>query len=290
MPLSHTRSFRVRHYECDAHGHLNNVNYLRYMQETAFDASAAAGYDLKRYQEMERLWLIRESGIEFIRPLLYNETVGVKTWIADFRRVSSRRLYEFRLLGSGELVANAYTDWVYLDTAANMPARIPNSLAQGFFSEGVPAQFPSRQPFPQPPPAPDGIYKMAHTVSWGDIDNMRHVNNAVYMNYVNECSMQVLEAHNWPWSRMQEHGFGIYLRSACIQYLQPALLGQHLEVATWASDMRRATAHRHYTIRRGADDRLLALAYTMGVWVNLKTGQPVRIPNDFREAFAPNIA
>ena len=37
MPLTHVRSFRVRHYECDAFGHLNNTNYVRYMQETAFD-------------------------------------------------------------------------------------------------------------------------------------------------------------------------------------------------------------------------------------------------------------
>ena len=52
MPLTHTRTFRVRHYECDAYGHLNNANYLRYMQETAFDASAAAGYDLERYNKL----------------------------------------------------------------------------------------------------------------------------------------------------------------------------------------------------------------------------------------------
>ena len=43
MPLKHERLFRVRFYECDAYGHLNNSNYVRYMQETAFDASAAAG-------------------------------------------------------------------------------------------------------------------------------------------------------------------------------------------------------------------------------------------------------
>src|SRR5512142_1511669 len=105
MPLTHTRSFRVRHYECDAYGHLNNTNYLRYMQETAFDASAAAGYDLDRYEQMERLWLIRESEVEFLRPLQYNDIIEVKTWVADFRRVISRRCYEFRLQSSGELAA-----------------------------------------------------------------------------------------------------------------------------------------------------------------------------------------
>ena len=52
MPLEHARTFRVRYYECDALGHAKGVSLLRYMQETAFDASAAAGYDLARYDEL----------------------------------------------------------------------------------------------------------------------------------------------------------------------------------------------------------------------------------------------
>ena len=89
MPLTHERTFRVRYYECDPYGHLNNSNYLRYMQETAFDASAAAGYDLARYQAMERIWWIRSSEIEYLAPVRYNERVTVKTWVENFQRSHS---------------------------------------------------------------------------------------------------------------------------------------------------------------------------------------------------------
>jgi acyl-CoA thioester hydrolase len=92
MPLTYTRNFRLRYYECDASGHLNSANYLRYMQETAFDASAAAGYDVNRCARLQRHWLIRESQVEYLLPLRYNQRVDVTTWIADFRRVTSRRL------------------------------------------------------------------------------------------------------------------------------------------------------------------------------------------------------
>jgi acyl-CoA thioester hydrolase len=288
MPLTHTRTFRVRHYECDAHGHVNNANYLRYMQETAFDASAAAGYNLARYNHMQRLWLIRESGIEYFRPLRYNETVKVKTWITDFQRVSSRRAYEFILAESGELAAKAYTDWVFIDTQRGLPSRIPAKLCADFYPEGLPQGFPARRPFPQPQPPPEA-YKMSHKVAWRDIDDLHHVNNAVYMNYVTECGMKVLAAHGWPWQRMQAEGFGIYLRESRILYLRPALLDDELEIATWASDVRRATAQRHYTIRRAADGALLAQAHTYSVWVDLKSGQPIRIPKDFLADFASNI-
>ena len=40
--FTHIITFRVRYSECDSLGHVNNTHYLRYMQETAFDASAAA--------------------------------------------------------------------------------------------------------------------------------------------------------------------------------------------------------------------------------------------------------
>ena len=52
MPAIHYETFRVRYYECDAYGHLNNTNYLRWMQEAAFAASSAVGYDFARYNEM----------------------------------------------------------------------------------------------------------------------------------------------------------------------------------------------------------------------------------------------
>ena len=44
MPRTHERTFRIRHYECDAYENVYYTNYLRYMQETAMDASAAAGF------------------------------------------------------------------------------------------------------------------------------------------------------------------------------------------------------------------------------------------------------
>ena len=118
---------------------------------------------------------------------------------------------------------------------------------------------------------------------------MQHVNNAVYLNYITECSMQVLAAYNWPWSRMTGAGFAIFLRRNQILYLQPALLDEELEIATWFSDVRRATTLRHYTIRRVRDGNLIAQVCTYGVWVNLETGQPMRIPAWFLNDFAANI-
>jgi acyl-CoA thioester hydrolase len=149
MSATHTTAFHVRHYECDAYGHLNNANYARYMEEAAFEASAAVGYDRARYQAMGVLWLARETEIEYLQPLRYGDTVTVKTWVADFRRVRSRRQYEF--WRGDDLLARASTDWVYLETATLRPAIIPPEMVAAFAPDGL-VETETRPRFPAPPP------------------------------------------------------------------------------------------------------------------------------------------
>jgi acyl-CoA thioester hydrolase len=289
MPLTHTRNFRVRYYECDAYGHLNNANYLRYMQETAFDASAAAGYDLKRYEQMGRFWLIRETEVEYLLPLYYNDCVAVKTWVADFRRSTSRREYEFYNTSTGELAARGTTNWAFLDSASSRPARIPAEMAAAFIPEGISEPLPPRQVFPQAPPPPPGVFSTTRQVTWRDIDSQQHVNNAVYLEYVEECGFQVLAAHQWPVQRMMAEGFAILVRKNQIQYRLPAFIDDELEITTWASNVRRSTAVRYYQIRRPRDGALLVEVHALGVWVDLSSGRPVRINPQFLADFQANL-
>ncbi len=206
MPLTHVRTFRVRYYECDAHGQVHHANYLRFMQEAAFDASAAAGYDMDRYEEIGCFWLIRETDLEVRRPLRYGDTVAITTYVADFRRVRSRRAYEFHLAGSGEPVALAHTDWAFLDRETERPAQIPDEMKAAFFPEGAPDLAPTRERFPDAPPPPPGVYRLWRRVEWHDLDQVGHVNNAVYLAYLEDCDVRVTAAHGWPPARLEAEG------------------------------------------------------------------------------------
>ena len=198
-------------------------------------------------------------------------------------------MYEFNVPGSGELAARAYTDWVYINTQNGQPVKIPAEMVGAFFPEGVPHEFPKRDRIPEQSPPPAEIFKMQRPVEWFDLDQMRHVNNAKYLNYITECGMQVIKAYGWPWERMKELGFAIFIRRLQIQYLQPALGDDVLEIGTWASNIRRSTADRHYTIRRVSDNSLLAKSNAFSVWVDLSTNRPIRIPKELLDDFSPNI-
>jgi acyl-CoA thioester hydrolase len=290
MPLTHLRTFRVRHHECDAYGTVHPAVYMRYAQETAFDASAAAGYDMDRYEALDRLWLARESEIHYLHPLRYGDSVQVKTWVVDFRRVRSIRAYEFRHVASGELVARAFTDWVHLELSTGRPAHISPEMRAAFFPEGPPPPAPARERFPEAPPSPPDAYRQCRRAEWRDVDAAGHVNNTVYLAYIQECALQSLRALGWPIFRLEAEGVAIATRSHRIEYRQPTLLDDELEVATWLSDIQDAAAVRHTLVTRPADGAMIARARTVHSWVDLETGELVPMPEPLAGDIASTIA
>jgi acyl-CoA thioester hydrolase len=258
------------------------------MQETALDASAAAGWDMARYEAIGRMWLIRETDIEYLQPLHYNEEVTITTWVADFRRVQSRRRYEFHRK-DGVLVARAATNWVFLDSTSKHPAMIPDSVITAFMPDGP--QSPERpEKFPPAPPPPANVFTLRKRVEWRDIDTVGHVNNAAYMNYCEDASTQVGRTYGWSMQRMIDEGFAIIARRYRILYLQPAFLDDDIDIACWFSDLKRATAIRHYTLNRVQDGALLARAQALWVCFDLERQRPMRVPQHFLDDFQPNMS
>ncbi len=266
----------MRYWECSALGHLSSTNYFRWMQEAAFGASAAVGYDWPRYRDSGHAWLVRETDIRYLRPLRYGERVDLKTWVMDFRRSRSRRAYEFISGETGRPAASAVTDWVYVDAGTLQPAVVPAEMQAAFSPDGPPEGAPPRERFPASPEAPVDVFSISRQVEWRDIDMMWHVNNAVYLAYVEEAGVRLAEAHGWSAERMTEERSAIITRRHRIEYLQAARMGDDLDIATWYSDTGRATAVRHCLIRRVEDSQLLARAQVHCAWIDLKTGRSKR--------------
>jgi len=289
MAPVYERRFAVRAYECDVYGHVNHANYLRYMQEAAIEASASVGYDTRAYDRMSRIWLIRETDIEYIRPLFYGDRMIVRTWVADSRKIRSRRIYTFNRLGSDEPVARAVTDWVFLDRQSLRPAPIPEEMARAFRPEGGQEKGPW-EPFPKLPDPPPGSHVMRRVVEWRDIDHVGHVNNAIYLAYNEEAGLDAARKRGRSLDEMFSQGWGIFTRRNRIEYLRPATLGDTLEVETWLSPLRNTSINRYFLVRRVGEPAPLVRAASVWVIVDLETGAAIPVPPVFLETFADNIA
>lgn len=282
------RRFRIRHYECDAYGHLNNANYARFMQEAAIDASAAVGWDGARYQALGKQWLIRDTYINYMQAVNVNDVLEVATWVEDFRRVRSLRIYEFRKRNGDELVARAVTDWVFVDMETQRPVQPPDGMIEDFYPDYTPPEVCSRRGFPKAPPPPENVYTLHKRVEWRDIDQFGHMNNGAYFNYVEDATSQAGRHYGWEMKRLLSEGFAMIARDQRIQYRIPAQVDDEIHLATWISDEKRATFVRHYTFHRPADDALLARARVTWVCLDLNTMRPRRIPRDMVLAFVAN--
>jgi acyl-CoA thioester hydrolase len=289
MPATHIEAYKVRYYECDAFGFLKGINYLRWMQEAAFAASGAVGYDFAEYDRIGHLWLVRDTEVEFLNPLKYEDEVEIRTWVEDFRRFRSLRAYEVRNTRTGVIAARASTDWVYVKSETLRPARIPPEMQIAFYPEGAPEEGVHRVRFPKSVPPPDPPFSTRKTVSWSDIDMMWHMNNAAYFRYIEFVEQGVSDAFGWPIKRMVDSGFRIQNHRLRIDYRQPAALGEEIEISTWCSDVRGESTLRHYEIHRVSDGELLLQARARWGCVDLNTEGPIRIPQVYLRSLADNI-
>jgi acyl-CoA thioester hydrolase len=116
----------------DGNGHVNNLEYLRWMQEVATAHSAAAGWPLERYAAERTAWVVRKHAIEYVRPAFEGERLAAFTWVEGFRAHVSPRGYLFWREGDRAVIARAQTLWVYVDAASGRPARVPEAFRAQF--------------------------------------------------------------------------------------------------------------------------------------------------------------
>lgn len=285
----YSREFKVRYTEMDAYGHVNNAAYLRYMHEAAFDASIASGVALTHWADLGRAWYIRDSEIEYLKPLTYPERFTVQTWLSARGQAWVQR--DYRFIRDGETIAQGFSIWAYVDLKTGGPAVADAAaLAPLGGLEAIPIG--PRIRFPEPPPAPTGAYTVTRHVDFRDVDAAGHVNNASYISYMGECAWDVTAHFGWPAERLHAAGFTVFARRHRITYLQPAYHNDALDITTYGFDVRRVMATRHFRItRRGTNGpELVARANSLYVWVDLATGQPIRAQPAYLESLAPNIA
>ena len=115
----------------DANGHVNNVEYVRWMQEAAVAHADAAGCtDATRLAGAS--WVVRSHRVEYLRPARSGDRVRVLTWVADYRRVASLRRYRFVRAGDGTVLARGETDWIFVDATTGRPKSIPEPIRAMF--------------------------------------------------------------------------------------------------------------------------------------------------------------
>jgi acyl-CoA thioester hydrolase len=124
-----------------------------------------------------------------------------------------------------------------------------------------------------------------------DIDAYGHVNNAVYLTWLDRAAWSHSAALGVPLERCLALRRGMAAQRIEIDYLRAARVGDVVQAATWIANAdRRLRAQRHFQIRRVADGETLARARIDYVCINLDSGRAARMPELFARAYAATAA
>jgi len=126
-------------------------------------------------------------------------------------------------------------------------------------------------------------FEMTVSVLPADIDEQNHVNNTVYLRWVQDVATAHWQAVAS--SEAQETIGWVVLRHE-IDYKNPAALDDKIVLRTWVGKATRLTFERFTEIRRNFDGQLLSKARTLWCPINAQTGRPMRVPAEVRVQFS----
>jgi len=117
------------------------------------------------------------------------------------------------------------------------------------------------------------------TVKEEHLDSLRHVNNQIYLQWVND----IAKSH-WAFltsGKFDQRYFWVVRRHE-IDYLRQAILNDELNIVTWVGDTEGVWSVRHVQIKKG--EELLVDVKTTWLLIDSEKNLPVRISGEVLEA------
>lgn len=127
--------------DLDQLGHVNNVTYVRWVQEAAvahWQAVAPAAYQSKV------LWLVLRHEIDYLQPAFSGDEIVARTWVGSASRVRFERFTELLRASDRTLLAKARTIWCPIDAQKRKPVAV-SAEVRACFSVPPVAPGPSRR-------------------------------------------------------------------------------------------------------------------------------------------------
>jgi acyl-CoA thioester hydrolase len=134
------------------------------------------------------------------------------------------------------------------------------------------------------PQAPSG-YTLRWPVRQYELDRFGHVNNAVYLNWIEQAATDHAEAIGFgmAWAQAQDRAWVV--REHRITYRRPLVYGDVVLVTTIPERLIGARGWRRTAIRRESDAVVVAEALTEWTWIRASNGRPARLPPDLLRYF-----
>ena len=115
--------------DIDELGHVNNVTYLRWVQDAAVAHWTAAA---PAAEQARLFWIVLRHEIDYLHPAHLEDRLAAFTWVGTSTRLRFDRHTEIRRADNGRVLARARTVWCPIDAATRKPTPVSAELRARF--------------------------------------------------------------------------------------------------------------------------------------------------------------
>ncbi|MCT8089699.1 acyl-CoA thioesterase [Acinetobacter sp. C_4_1] len=131
------------------------------------------------------------------------------------------------------------------------------------------------------------VFDLEITVQAKDIDSLGHVNNVVYMHWMQDVATAHIDALGLGLSEYLELKHAMVAVEHHVQYRKAAFEGEKIILRTWLDDINALYSFRQYVFYRPQDQSVLFMGNTKWACVEIATGRPKRMSPTFSQAYQP---
>jgi acyl-CoA thioester hydrolase len=131
-PIVFTLPLQILPEDIDTLDHVNNIVYLRWVQEAATAHWNAGATD---EQKAEYVWVVVRHEIDYLRPAMPGDALEARTYVGELSGAKFDRHVEIWRTTDSQLLARARSVWVALDARTGRPRRVPEELRLRFYEQ-----------------------------------------------------------------------------------------------------------------------------------------------------------
>jgi acyl-CoA thioester hydrolase len=115
-------SLTVRTYECDSYGHVNNANYLNYLEFARYEFLRAIGFDYPAIVAAGYGVYIARIEIDYKKSAVTDDVLQIRSW--PVKKGAASGIIAQEIHRGEELVVQAKVTWALVDSRG-LPSKIP---------------------------------------------------------------------------------------------------------------------------------------------------------------------
>lgn len=131
------------------------------------------------------------------------------------------------------------------------------------------------------------VFDLEMTVQAEHIDSLGHVNNVVYMQWIQDVATAHIEALGLGLKEYLELKHAMVAIEHHVQYRKAAFEGEKIILRTWLNDLNALYSFRQYVFYRPQDQSILFTGNTKWACIEIATGRPKRMSPTFTQAYQP---